>query len=207
MGVVSTRKTDGPAWPSIVAWCERELGSGPALRLFNSGHIAEVHGVELGDGRRVVIKVRPVDDRTGSVVAVQRRLFERGFPCPEPLTDACQLGDVIVTAETLVFADSLIGRPPAAECAELLAELVALADDAGDFPKLMSPLPWVAWDWQGPGQWPPPDDVDRVEPTKNSPRGGPGSCERKQIGRRRVRTTTPAGRSEEDHTDLGNQCE
>ena len=24
----------------------------------------------------------------------------------------------------------------------------------------MSPLPWVAWDWQGPGQWPPPDDLD-----------------------------------------------
>ena len=160
MGVVSTRKTDGPAWPSIVAWCERELGSSPALRLFNSGHIAEVHGVELGDGRRVVIKVRPVDDRAGSVVAVQRRLFERGFPCPEPLTDACQLGDVIVTAETLVLAESLIGRPPVAECAELLAELVALAGDAGEFPKLMSPLPWVAWDWQGPGQWPPPDDLD-----------------------------------------------
>jgi len=67
---------------------------------------------------------------------------------------------MIVTAETLVPAEGLIGGPPVQECAELLAELVGLAGDAGDFPELMSPLPWVAWDWQGPGQWPPPDDVD-----------------------------------------------
>jgi hypothetical protein len=147
-------------WPSIVAWCERELGSTPALRLFDRGHLAEVHGVELGDGRRVVIKVRPVDGRAGSVVAIQRRLFERGFPCPEPLTDACQLGELIVTAETLVRAEGLVGHPPLAEGAELLAELVGLAGDAGDFPELISPLPWMAWDHHGSGQWPPPDDLD-----------------------------------------------
>ena len=48
-------------------------------------------------------------------------------------------------------------------------------------------------------------DVDGIEPTKTNPRCGPGSCERKQRGRRRVRTT-PGGRSEEEgHTDHGDQ--
>jgi hypothetical protein len=151
---------DGATWPDLLAWCENELGSIPAIELFKAGHLGEVRGIELADGRRVVIKLRPADKRAGRVVVIQRRLYQAGFPCPEPLTDPCRLGDQIVTAETLVVGDRLVGSPPVAESAELLAEVVALAGDAGAVPELRSPLPWVAWDHLGPGLWPPADDLD-----------------------------------------------
>jgi hypothetical protein len=128
--------------------------------LFASGHISEVVGVELDDGRRAVIKLRPPTGRTPSVVVIQRRLFEQGFPCPQPLSDVARLDGVMITAEALVPAGTLVGPPPASECAELLAELVELAGDPGELSELVPPLPWVAWDHQGLGQWPPPDDLD-----------------------------------------------
>jgi Phosphotransferase enzyme family len=135
-------------------------GARADVELFREGHLGEVRGLELVDGRRIAVKVRPTDGRTCCVVAVQRHLFQRGFPCPEPLTGARRFGERVVTVEALVLGEGLLGPPHATESAELLAELVALAGDAGDFPELRSPLAWVAWDHEEPGQWPRPDDLD-----------------------------------------------
>jgi len=78
-------------WQEVVDWCRRELGSSPRRHFFNAGHISQVVGVELDDGRQVVVKLRPPDERVRAAIAVQRLLFERGFPCPEPLSGASRL--------------------------------------------------------------------------------------------------------------------
>ncbi|MGH3165801.1 MAG: hypothetical protein ACRDN0_07885 [Trebonia sp.] len=41
----------------ILAWCGSVLGSAPKRVLFRSGHLSAVLGVELDDGRSVVVKV------------------------------------------------------------------------------------------------------------------------------------------------------
>ena len=53
--------------------------------LFRSGHLAQVIGAELADGRSVVIKVRPFEPRVAGCAAVQAYLAAAGFPCPLPL--------------------------------------------------------------------------------------------------------------------------
>ena len=147
-------------WQEIVDWCRRELGSSPQGHFFNAGHISKVVGVELEDGRQVVVKLRPPDERVRGAIAVQRLLFERGFPCPEPLSGVSLLGRMLASAEAFVPAGPLLGQPPADECAEGLARLVDLAGNPSMFPELAPPLPWVAWDCPREGNWPPPDDLD-----------------------------------------------
>jgi hypothetical protein len=147
-------------WAEIADWCRRELGSSPRRRLFGGGHTGNVTGVELGDGRQVVVKLRPPDERVHAVIALQQTMFDMGFPCPEPLTAPSPLGGLLVTAETFVPAGRPPPRPPAPECAERLAALVALTGDPHDFPGLDPAPPWVAWDHGGTGRWPPPDDLE-----------------------------------------------
>ncbi len=66
-------------------WCGRSLGTCVARVLFRSGHLAQVIGAELADGRSVVIKVRPFEPRVAGCAAVQAYLAAAGFPCPLPL--------------------------------------------------------------------------------------------------------------------------
>jgi hypothetical protein len=61
-----------------------------------------VIGLRLADGRAVLVKVRPGSPRLAACVAFQRRLFESGYPCPEPLTGPIPFGDDIATAEAYV---------------------------------------------------------------------------------------------------------
>ena len=104
---------DASQWQEIVDWCRRELGSSPHGHLFNAGHISKVVGVELEDGRQVVVKLRPPDERARGAIAVQRLLFERGFPCPEPLSGVSLLGRMLASVEAFVPAGPLLGQPPA----------------------------------------------------------------------------------------------
>jgi Ser/Thr protein kinase RdoA (MazF antagonist) len=180
---VADSTEDVSQWQNIVTWCRRELGSLPRVHLFAEGHISKVIGVELENGHRVVIKLRPPDERVHGAIAVQRLLFERGFACPEPLTGASLLGEMLATAEAFVPADGLVGRPPADECAETLATLVALAGDPTRFPELASTLPWVAWDHPGLGHWPPPDDLDL---DLNQPPGPPWLEDAAEVVRSRL---------------------
>lgn len=151
---VSGADTDG--------WCRRHLASGVDEELFRSGYLSTVIGVGLTSGGKVVLKVRRREDRLKSCLLVQRRLFDAGFPCPEPLTGLEPFGKWVAHAEALVdggdlFPDS--GRDPAAS-ALALAALVDLAPKPEDVPCLDPPLPWTAWDHREAGLWPWPDDRD-----------------------------------------------
>jgi hypothetical protein len=143
-------------------WCKRQLGSQPAAELFRSGHLSAVIGVRLTDDRTIVVKVRPGSPRLAACLEVQRRLFESGYPCPEPLTDAVPLGDAVANAETYIPGGALLpGSGHSAQAfAEAFARLVMLAPQPAEVPALDPPPPWAAWHQTGPGLWPQPEDLD-----------------------------------------------
>lgn len=140
------------------SWCRAWLGSRPAKRLFAAGHLAEVIGLRLDDGRQVVVKVRPAADRLHGCVALQRYLAESGFPCPRPLTGVTPFGVRVAHAEAYEPGDERLGSVEV--YAGLLAELVRLGGSAPLLPRLAPPPAWVDWDHGGTGLWPPPDDRD-----------------------------------------------
>ena len=146
----------------LARWCTEYLGSPPAGELFRSGYLSAVIGFRLADDREVVVKVRPWSPRIAACVEVQRRLFECGYPCPEPLTGAAPLGDDVATAETYVPGGAMLpGAGGAARAfADAFARLVTLAPRPGEVPALDPSPSWVAWNHAGPGLWPHPEDGD-----------------------------------------------
>src|SRR6266702_7515549 len=113
----------------LAQWCMQHLGSPPADEIFRSGYLSAVIGLRLADDREVVVKVRPRSPRIAACVEVQRRLFESGYPCPEPLTGAAPLGDGVATAEAHIAGGAML--PGAARSAwafaEAFARLIVLA--------------------------------------------------------------------------------
>lgn len=87
-------------------FCLAHLGSAVAGSLFYRMNIGTVSGIELADGRRVVIKARPplqTNPRVPSgrralegVIAVMHELADSGFLCPRPLLSP--MGRGIATA-------------------------------------------------------------------------------------------------------------
>lgn len=145
----------------IDAWCRVVLGAGVSAPIFSSGRLAQVIGVQLDDGRKVVVKVRPASPRLAAVVSTQRHLHQSGVPCPRPLVGPLPFGGQVITAESYVPAEQLPGGvPPADACAELLAAVVAAGPLASAVAELNPAPPWVAWDHPGDQTWPPPDDLD-----------------------------------------------
>ena len=68
----------------LAAWAKNRMGSTIAEIRFRAGRIDAVWGVELQDGRAVVIKTHrtPVHlDATRAAIDAQRRLAAAGFPC------------------------------------------------------------------------------------------------------------------------------
>jgi Phosphotransferase enzyme family len=130
--------------------------------LFSTGHVSRVFGLELADGRLIVVKVRTAAQRIAGCVAVQRHLFARGFPCPEPLAGPAPIGSAVATAEAYLPG----GEPPGPESAtpatfaELLARLVCSAPAPATIPMLEPAPSWVGWSHNGIGIWPHPDDLD-----------------------------------------------
>ena len=109
----------------LADWCYRHLGVRLERVLFRSGHLSEVVGVELADGRRAVVKARPSDPRLVGCLAVQADLARAGFPCPVPLTTTTRVGALTVTAETEMPGGSVLpAEAGAAPFAVLLARLV-----------------------------------------------------------------------------------
>lgn len=143
-------------------WCQRWLGASPALTLFEARHLSSVIGLRLTDGREVVVKARPASRRIGACVEVQRRLWQAGFPCPEPLVGPVPLGSLMATEEELVPDGEQLGPSPEAPrlFAEGLAALMRVAPPVGDVPSLAPPPTWVWWDHDQAGIWPWPDDGD-----------------------------------------------
>jgi hypothetical protein len=146
----------------LAQWCEERLGSPPASEIFRSGNLSAVMGLRLADNRAVVVKVRPRSPRIAACVEVQRRLFESGYPCPEPLTGAAPFGDGVATAEAYVPGGAPLpsaGRSAGA-FGEAFARLVTLAPRPAEVPALDPPPSWAAWDHAEAGLWPLPEDPD-----------------------------------------------
>jgi hypothetical protein len=147
---------------AVSAWCARHLGSAPDAMRFELGYLSQVLGLRLGNGRDVVVKVRPWHDRLVGCGQVQQALFEQGFPVPEPMVAPTRDGNLAVSAEALVGGGELL--PDHADSARLFAEalvrLVRAAPEAVAVHPLTPSPAWVAWDRADAALWPPPDDRD-----------------------------------------------
>ena len=118
----------------VARWCAEHLGSPPVAELFTSGYPSAVIGLRLADDREVVVKVRPGSPRIAACVEVQRRMFESGYPCPEPLSGPASFGGGVATAEVYVPGGAVL---PGAEhasrvSAEAFARLIRLAPRSAD---------------------------------------------------------------------------
>ena len=144
------------------SWCAEHLGSPAQAELFRSGYLSAVIGLRLADEREVVIKVRPASPRIAACVEVQRRMFESGYPCPEPLTGPAPFGDGLATAEVYVpgGAELPSGDRASSASAEAFAWLIRLAPRPTEVPTLDPPPSWAAWNHTEPGLWPRPEDSD-----------------------------------------------
>jgi len=130
-------------------WCRAELGSGVAVvRWFREGS-GLVWGVDLHDGRTVVVKAhRPgnvPEPHLRAFIEVQRRIATAHSWAPAPLAGPAPLGDRVATAESLL-ADGA-PAPDAATMADALHRLVAAAGE---------PAPGLFELWSFPTLWPPP---------------------------------------------------
>ncbi len=82
--------------------CASVLGARVRMYHFYRSSMASVHGVELTDGRSVVVKAhqpRVPPHRIAAVGVVQRSLASDGFPCPRLLAGPMPLGDGTATIE------------------------------------------------------------------------------------------------------------
>ncbi len=98
------------------AWARLRLGSPIGRVRFRAGRIDVVWGVELEDGRAVVIKTHgpPVDlDAVRVANEAQRLLTEADFPCAAPLAGPDEIEGRVLTAETLIEGRTPGGRDPA----------------------------------------------------------------------------------------------
>jgi hypothetical protein len=136
------------------------LGSPPADELFRSGYLSAVVGLRLADGREVVVKVRPDSPRIAACIEVQSRMFQAGYPCPEPLTGATPFGGDVATAEAYVPGGAMLPATDhaAGAFAEAFARLIRLAPGPAEVPALDPAPSWAAWNHAGDGLWPCPEE-------------------------------------------------
>lgn len=115
----------------IDRFCRDELKSGVARPLFYETSQGSVTGVELGDGRRVVVKAHRPDDGLAwlhEVVRVQMHLASRGLWAPTVCGGPAPLGRGLGVVEAFVDRGTTRdGREPAVRAALVrgLAALVA----------------------------------------------------------------------------------
>jgi len=140
-------------------WCFEHLGAAITQRIFTSGNLSAVYGLRLTDGREVVLKVRDADPRLAACTWVQRRMWQAGFPCPQPLTEVLPLGNKAAHAETVLAGDEPLEPADAPrQFAGLLADFVARAESLPPQTGLRPAPAWVYWYHREDGVWPAPDD-------------------------------------------------
>jgi Phosphotransferase enzyme family len=146
----------------LAQWCAEHLGSPPAAELFRSGHLSAVIGLRLADDRDVVVKVRAGSPRIAACVEVQRRMFESGYPCPEPLTGPASFGGGVATAEVYMPGGAILPSTDHATraFAEAFARLISLAPRPEEVSSLRPSPSWAAWNHAETGLWPRPEDSD-----------------------------------------------
>jgi len=143
-------------------WSRTYLAAGVGAVLFCDGYLSTVLGVELTSGAQIVVKIRTGADRLRGCAVVHRQLFERGFPCPEPIVDLEPMDGLVASAETMVSGGNLYprsGRSPV-PFASALAQLVSLAPPVVEVSSLEPPPPWTAPELGTAALWPAPDDRD-----------------------------------------------
>jgi hypothetical protein len=132
--------------------------------MFRSGYLSAVIGLRLADDREVVVKVRPDSPRIAACVDVQRRLFQAGYPCPQPLTGAAAFGGDVATAEAYVPGGALLpsAEQAALAFAEAFARLIRLAPRPAEVSTLDPAPSWAAWNHTGDSLWPCPEEDPEV---------------------------------------------
>lgn len=131
---------------AVDSFCAAALGARIDAYLFFAVSQGDVSGLELADGRRVVVKAHtpawtPVF--LDAAHRVQRRLADGGFPCPRPILGPTRLGHGYATVEELVDdGDDADAHAPAVRhaMATTLARLVAATRDLTDAPGLGAAL-------------------------------------------------------------------
>ncbi|MBO0812472.1 MAG: phosphotransferase [Microlunatus sp.] len=128
--------------------------------MFRSGQLSVVIGVRLADGREIVVKIRPPSPRLAACVAVQRHLFEAGFPCPRPLTEPLPFGADVATAESYVPGGAALPDPDRAPVAfaGAFAWLIRLAPRPSEVAALDPAPSWADWNQVGDQLWPCPEE-------------------------------------------------
>lgn len=148
---------EGEVGAIVERFCREALGSGVRETLFVRTSVGVVFGLDLGDGRQVVLKAhqpRQNVEFLRVVFETQSYLAEQGFPCPRPVIQPASLGNGFASVEELVeegfFADA--HNPHIQEAmAHALARLVELTRPLGKPSALCN-----AWSlWEGDGLWPP----------------------------------------------------
>ena len=104
------RLTFGTTEPDAIAaaideWCVTNLGADIERYHFFGSSSGSVHGVQLRDGRDVVVKVHRPDLNFAfldAVTTVQRAFADNGLAAPRPLAGPVPFGPVHITAETML---------------------------------------------------------------------------------------------------------
>lgn len=141
----------------VAQFCRDALDSGVRQTLFTRTSVGAVFGLELEDGRRVVLKAHQPRQRVEFLRVVfetQSHLANQGFPCPRPVIPPTPIGNGFASVEELVeegfFADA--HQPFIREAiARALARLIELTRPFGKRPALRES--WSLWD--ADGLWPP----------------------------------------------------
>ncbi|WP_344802555.1 aminoglycoside phosphotransferase/kinase family protein [Microlunatus ginsengisoli] len=146
----------------LSVWAGDRLGSPIAEVLFRAGRIDVVWGVELADGRAVVIKIHrsPVDTDALKVThEAQRVLAAAGFPSAAPLIEPDQHGGHVLTAEPLIVGRAPDGPDPASRLllADGMAGHIHLLRDQVSIIRRAGPGP--SWCRYQNGPWPIPHDT------------------------------------------------
>ena len=90
-------------------FCASHLGSPVAAARFYKVSVACVAGLDLADGRAVVVKAQQGGRKEGYLAACfafRRLLVSEGFPCPRPLAGPVRVGPAWLTAEERMAAGS-----------------------------------------------------------------------------------------------------
>jgi len=146
----------------LSTWASSRLGSGIDTIVFRAGRIDVVWGVELADGRAVVIKIHrpPVDtDALAVTHEAQRVLARAGFPCAAPLVEPDTSGEHTLTAEDLIVGRTPDGHDPTSRLllAEGLARHIDILRHQPDLIGRAGRGP--SWCHYQDGPWPVPHDT------------------------------------------------
>ena len=139
--------------------CESELGAPVARGLFAVDNLARVHGLELADGRAVVVKL--IHDDAGYLAAVQdvqRALAADGYPAPRPLFGPRALDGRLAVGEELLDAGTAPDGHDPATRAQMARELVRFITACRSFAE-RSELQRTAFTPALGSLWPRPHDV------------------------------------------------